>query len=178
MCTCVPPTWETMPTHFENSNKASCHDNRRKNLLGGSKSTPESNSATIPAVLYAPFEKTVPEHENSQAFSRVVSMGHISNRRKELPVNRRSSLSSPRQRFNKSGVHSPSCSKTVEKRLSEPSDDLYISSVSARKKEFVFRITRPSNRLGFVICRLCGMYVWGPNGKCLHDVFSSMLQSI
>lgn len=39
------------------------------------------------------------------------------------------------------------------------------SSLLARKKAFVFAITKPSGRRGFVICKLCRNYVWGPNGK-------------
>lgn len=39
------------------------------------------------------------------------------------------------------------------------------TSISARRKSFVYEITKPSSKRGFVICRLCHEYVWGPNGK-------------
>lgn len=51
-------------------------------------------------------------------------------------------------------------------------ENLQYSKLISTRKHFVSRITKSSSRRGFLICSLCNLEIWGPNGKLLYLFFS------
>lgn len=109
--------------------------------------------------------KTVPKHVHPLTLPPVLPVKQGPSISPPPPVDARSSLHCSERRGVERHPSSRSYYKPPENRSFKNCDGHKASSISARRKEFVYRITKPGSKPGFVVCRLCHANLWGPNGK-------------